>query len=309
MSKLRIVITDSSFPNADIERKELAPLDADLITAQCKTEEDVLAVTRDADALMVQWAPITRRVIEHMKHCRFISRYGVGIDMIDLDAAKDHGITVQNVPDFCVEEVASHTLGLLVAMGRKLVWQDQLVHKGVWSVVPTIGPVNRFQGQTLGVVGVGRIGMRFAEMAAPLGFRILAYDIQPPKKLGPVQLTDFDTLLRQSDFVSLHCPLNKETRHLMNAAAFAKMKKGSFFLNVSRGPVVDTQALVDALATGHLAGAALDVFEQEPLPADSPLLKFNNVILTPHLASYSLDAAAQLPRDVARHVTEFFLKG
>ena len=309
MSKLRIVITDSTFPNADIERKELAPLDAELVTAQCKTEEDVLAVTRDADALMVQWAPITRRVMEEMKHCRFISRYGVGIDMIDLEAAKDHGITVQNVPDFCVEEVASHTLGLLLAIGRKLVWQDQLVHKGVWSVVPTIGPVNRFQGQTLGVVGVGRIGMRFAEMAAPLGFRILAYDVQPPKNLGPVQLADFDTLLRQSDFISLHCPLTKDTRHLMDAAAFAKMKKGSYLLNVSRGPVVDSQALVDALSNGHLAGAALDVFEQEPLPADGPLLKLDNVILTPHLASYSLEAAVQLRRDVARHVTEFFLKG
>jgi D-3-phosphoglycerate dehydrogenase len=309
MSKLHIVITDSGFPDAEVEKQELAPLDAEITTAQCRTEDDVLAVTSDADALMVQWAPITRRVIEQLKHCRFISRYGVGVDMIDLDAAKDHGIQVQNVPDFCVEEVACHTLGLLVTLGRKIVWQDRLVRKGVWNAVGTIGTLNRFRGQTLGLVGVGRIGMRFAEMAAPLGFQILAYDIRPPKNLGPVQLADFDTVLRQSDFVSLHCPLTRETHHLINAAAFAAMKKGCFFVNVSRGGVVDTQALVDALSNGHLAGAALDVFEKEPLPANDPLLKFDNVILTPHLASYSLDAVAQLRRDVARHVTEFFLKG
>jgi D-3-phosphoglycerate dehydrogenase len=127
--------------------------------------------------------------------------------------------------------------------------------------------------------------------------------------LGPVQLTDFDTILRQSDYISLHCPLTKETHHLFNAAAFATIKKGCFFVNVSRGGVVDTQALVDALSSGHLAGAALDVFEKEPLPLDDPLLKMDNVILTPHLASYSLDAAAQLRRDVARHVTEFFRRG
>jgi len=309
MSKLHIVITDSAFPDAEVERKELAPLDAEITVAQCRTEDDVLEVTPDADALMVQWAPITRRVIERLKHCRFISRYGVGVDMIDLDAAKDHGIKVQNVPDFCVEEVASHTLGLLVTLGRKIVWLDRLVRQGVWSAVPTIGPLNRFRGQTLGLVGVGRIGMRFAEMAAPLGFHILAYDVRPPENLRPVQLTDFDTILRQSDYISLHCPLTKETHHLFDAAAFVRTKKGCFLVNVSRGGVVDTQALVDALSSGHLAGAALDVFEKEPLPPDDPLLKMDNVILTPHLASYSLDAAAQLRRDVARHVTEFFLKG
>jgi phosphoglycerate dehydrogenase-like enzyme len=228
--------------------------------------------------------------------------------MIDLEAAKDLGIVVRNVPDFCVEEVASTTLGFLVAVGRKLVWQDQLVRQGKWSVASIIGPVNRFVGQTLGLVGVGRIGMRFAEMAAPLKFRILAYDVKPPKDLGPVQIADLDTVLQESDYVSLHCPLTKDTRHLINAQTLAKMKKGSFLINVSRGGVVDTDALVDALKSGHLAGAALDVFEQEPLPADSPILKLNNVIVAPHLASYSLDAAAQLRRDVAAHVVEFFQK-
>ena len=308
MAKLNIVITDTSFPDSEVEKKILSALDANVTVAHCKTEDEVLAITGDADALMVQWAPITRRVMEQMKHCKFISRYGVGVDMIDLEAAKDLGIVVQNVPDFCVEEVASTTLGFLVAVGRKLVWQDQLVRQGKWSMASIIGPVNRFVGQTLGLVGVGRIGMRFAEMAAPLKFKILAYDVKPPKDLGPVQIADLDTVLRESDYVSLHCPLTKDTRHLINAQTLAKMKKGSFLINVSRGGVVDTNALIDALKSGHLAGAALDVFEQEPLPADSPILKLNNVIVAPHLASYSLDAAAQLRRDVAAHVVEYFQK-
>jgi phosphoglycerate dehydrogenase-like enzyme len=205
-----------------------------------------------------------------------------------------------------VEEVASHTLCFLLAIGRKICWEDRLMHQGTWSVVPIIGPVRRLQGQTLGLVGLGRIGKRFAEMAAPLGLRILGYDVKPPADLGPITLADFDTVLRESDFLSLHCPLTKETHHLMNAAAFDKLKPSAFFLNVSRGGVVDTAAMVAALEQKKIAGAALDVFEQEPLPADHPLLKMDNVILTPHIASYSAEAATQLRRDTARHVVEYF---
>jgi D-3-phosphoglycerate dehydrogenase len=266
----------------------------------------VVAAARDADGLLVQWAPVSRRVIEQLTRCRVISRYGVGVDMIDLDAARDHGIRVANVPDYCVEEVAAHTLCFLLALGRKIFWQDRLMHQGTWSVVPIIGPVSRFQGQTLGLVGVGRIGKRFAQMASPLGLRILGYDVKPPADLGPVQLADLDTVLRQSDFISFHCPLTKDTQHLMNDQAFGKLKPGAFLINVSRGGVVDTAALVAALESRKLAGAALDVFEQEPLPSDHPLVKMDNVILTPHIASYSAEAALQLRRDTARRVVEFF---
>ena len=308
MSKLRIVITDTGFPDTEVEERELAPLHAELIVGRCKTEGDVLAITRDADALMVQWAPITRRVMGELARCRFISRYGVGIDMIDLDAARERGIPVANVPDYCVEEVAAHTLCFLMGLGRKVFLQDRLMRRGQWSMVDTLQPVHRFGNQNLGIIGVGRIGKRFAEMAAPLGLRILGYDVRPDADIAPAHPATFDTVIRESDYLSLHCPLTKETRHLINAAVLGKMKPGSFLINVSRGGVVDTQALVQALQSGRLAGAALDVFEQEPLPQDHLLLRLDNVILTPHLASYSLDAAAQLRRDTARNVTRFFQK-
>jgi D-3-phosphoglycerate dehydrogenase len=309
MSRLHIVITDTSFPDAEIEKDILSPLQAEITLGHCRTEEEVLAIARDADALMVQWAPVTRRVIEQLTRCRFMSRYGVGVDMIDLDAARDCGIPVANVPDYCMEEVAAHTLCFLVTLGRKIFMQDRLLRQGVWNPVENIRPVHRFRSQTLGLVGVGRIGKRFAEMAAPLGLRILGYDVRPPKDVSPVNLTDFDTVIRESDFLSLHCPLTRDTHHLINAEVLGKMKPGSFLINVSRGGVVDTQALVDALSRGQIAGAALDVFEQEPLLPDHPLAKMDNVILTPHLASYSLDAVAQLRGDTARNVVTFFQEG
>lgn len=307
MPEIHIVVTDTGFPDADLENTILSALDAEVTVAQCRTEEDVLAAARNADALLVQWAPISRRVIEQLTRCRFISRYGVGVDMIDLDAARDHGIRVANVPDFCVEEVAAHTLGFLVALSRKICWEDRLLHKGIWKgVVEAIGPVSRLRGQTLGLVGVGRIGRRVAEMAAPLGVRILGFDVKPAPDVGPVTLTDFETVLRESDFLSLHCPLIKETHHLIDAQAFAKLKPTAFLINVARGGVVDTAALIAALEQKNIAGAALDVFEQEPLPPDHPLITMDNVILTQHIASYSAEAALQLRRDTAQHVVDFF---
>lgn len=306
MPELQIVVTDTGFPDTEIERGVLSALDADITVAHCRTEDEVLAAARDADALLVQWAPVSRRVIEQLTRCRFISRFGVGVDMIDLEAAREHGIRVANVPDYCVEEVASHTLCFLLALGRKIFWQDRLMHEGKWNVVSTIGPVNRFQGQTLGIIGVGRIGKRFAEMASPLGLRILGYDVNPAAVAAPVHLTYLDSVLRESDFLSLHCPLTKDTHHLMHARAFEKLKPGAFLINVSRGGVVDTAALVEALKSRKIAGAALDVFEQEPLPNDHPLLQMDNVLLTPHLASYSLEAARQLRKDTAQRVVEFY---
>lgn len=306
MPEIHIVVTDTGFPDADVEKGILSALDAKVTVAHCRTEDEVLAATQNADALLVQWAPISRRVIERLTRCKFISRFGVGVDMIDLEAAREHGIRVANVPDFCVEEVAAHTLCFLLGLSRRIFWEDRLMHQGVWNVVNIIGPVSRLRGQTLGLVGVGRIGKRFAEMAAPLGLRILGYDVKPAADVAPVILTDFETILKESDFLSFHCPLIKETQHLMNAEAFDKMKPSAFLINVSRGGVVDTAALVGALEQKKIAGAAVDVFEQEPLPPDHALRKMDNVILTPHIASYSAEAALQLRRDTARQVVEFF---
>ena len=306
MPQLKIVITDTGFPDIEAESRVLAPLNAAVTVGQCKTEDEVLALARDADALLVQFAPITRRVIEQLTRCRIISRYGVGVDMIDLDAAREHGIRVANVPDFCIEEVAAQTLGFLLAMSRKILVQDRRMHDGLWKALDAIRPVHRLRGQTLGLVGVGRIGGRVAELAAPLGMRILGYDVAPPVNPGAVQFVDFEMVVRESDFLSLHCPLTRETRHMMNAAALARMKPSALLINVSRGGVIDTQALVEAVTRGQIAGAAIDVFEEEPLPADHPLRKLENVILTPHTAAYSEESAAQVRRDSARNIVNFF---
>jgi D-3-phosphoglycerate dehydrogenase len=235
-----------------------------------------------------------------------ISRYGVGVDMIDLVAAREHGIRVANVRDFCIEEVSSHTLCFVLALGRKIVFQDRLIRKGLWQMGEALSPMERFSSQTLGLIGLGRIGMRVAKLATALGFRILGYDVQAPRDPGPVHCTDLETVLRESDFVSLHCPLTEGTRHMINAEALSKMKPSAFLINVARGSVVDTAALVEALSSEQIAGAALDVFEEEPLPAAHALRKLENVILTPHSASASSAAVKQLREQTARNVLEFF---
>jgi D-3-phosphoglycerate dehydrogenase len=226
--------------------------------------------------------------------------------MIDLDAAREHGIQVANVPDYCIEEVASHALCFILGLSRRVFLQDRLMHNGVWRAGDIFGSIQRFRTQTLGIVGLGRIGRQVAKFAAPLGIRILGYDVQPPKDPGPIAVTDFETLIRESDYLSLHCPLTEDTRHLINAGVLRKMKPTAFLINVSRGGVVDTAALVEALARNQIAGAGLDVFEQEPLPADHPLRAMDNVILTPHSASVSAQAVKQLREQTARHVLQFF---
>jgi D-3-phosphoglycerate dehydrogenase len=308
MSKLHIVITDFGDSNVDLEKRVLAPLQAQITVGHCRTEEDVLAIARDADALMVQWAPITRKVLAGLTRCRVISRYGVGVDMIDLVAAREHGIPVLNVPAYCMEEVAAHTLAFLLALGRKIVLQDRLMRQGLWKLGEYIIPMERFREQTLGLIGLGRIGRKVAEFAAPLGIRILGFDIQPPQDPGPVTLADFDTVVREADFLSLHCPLSDSTRHIIDADVFKKMKRTAFLINVGRGGLVDTQALLEVLTRKEIAGAALDVFEQEPLPADHPLRKLENVILTAHSAAYSVSAERQLREDTARNIVDFFQK-
>jgi D-3-phosphoglycerate dehydrogenase len=302
VEQLHVVITDSTLPDTSIEDAVLAPLGVSMTVGQCRTEEDVLAISRDADALMVQFAPITRRVIEQLTRCKVISRFGVGVDMVDLDAARDHGIPVKNVPDYCVEEVASHALGFMLALGRQLFLQDRLMHQGLWRLPDSMGPIERLRNQTLGLVGLGRIGRKLAEFAAPLGLRIIGCDVQPPEILRAVTVVDLTTVLRESDYLSLHCPLTADTRHLINGAALRQMKRTAFLINVSRGGVVDTVALVDALVRKQIAGAALDVFEQEPLSSDHALRALENVILTPHSAAISSDAIRQLRQDTARHV-------
>jgi D-3-phosphoglycerate dehydrogenase len=255
---------------------------------------------------MVTFAPITRAVVRELTRCQVISRYGVGLDTIDVQAAIERHILVKNVPDFCIEEVASHALCFLLALGRKICLQDSLMHSGGWQMLDRIQPVERFRGRTLGILGLGRIGREMVKLAAPLGMRIIGYDVRVPTDPVAATFVDFETLVRESDYLSLHCPLTSSTHHLIDAAALAKMKPSSFVINVSRGGVVDTTALVEALNRKLIAGAALDVYEEEPLPVEHALRKMENVILTGHSASYSRAAVAQLREQTARNVVEYF---
>ena len=299
--KFKVVITDSYHPTLDAEREELQEIDADLILEQCRTEDEIIAATRDADAVMVQHANISRRVVEHLEKCQIIARYGVGFDNVDVAAATECGIMVSNVPDYCIDEVSSHAIALLMACSRKIVQLSNSVKAGQWTYM-VAEPVYKMIGQTLGIAGLGRIGSAAARKGLGLGLKVQAYDPYVFETDLDVVFVDFDILLRTSDFVSIHAPLTDETYHMFGKNEFEKMKKGAFLVNTARGPIVDGAALYEALEASEIAGAGVDVMEQEPISQDDPLLKLDNFIITPHTAWYSEAAQNLLQREAARAV-------
>ncbi|MDW8396654.1 MAG: C-terminal binding protein, partial [Anaerolineae bacterium] len=262
----------------------------------------VIRAGADADVLLVNLAPITARVFAALPKLRGVVRYGVGYDNVDLHAATARGVRVANIPDFCTPEVADHTLALLLALARKVIPLDASVRAGEWAALGVARPIRRLAGQTVGLIGFGRIGREVARRCMPFGLRVLAYDryvdSDTIRAAGAIP-ADLETVLRESDFVSIHVPLNAETRGLINAAALRKMKRTAALINVARGPVVNTLDLAYALHQGQIAGAALDVFEIEPLPLDHPIRQAPNVILQPHVAWYSEDALRSLQRAAA----------
>jgi D-3-phosphoglycerate dehydrogenase len=272
--------------------------------AASPSAQDILAVARDADAILVTYAKLTGDLLRQLSRCRAIGRFGLGVDNIDLPAAKELGIAVNYVPDYCLREVSDHAMALLLALARKVTLANKLVQSGRWEVPPLV-PLRRLDGQVLGLIGFGHIPRALAPKAKAFGLRVVAYDPYAPAQTfaaAAVEDAGFDALLGMADFVSVHAPLLPATRGMMNAAAFAKMKKGAFLVNTARGPLVDEAALIAALDSGHLGGAALDVVTTEPLPKDSPLLHRDNVILTPHTAFYSIEALEELQTKCARDV-------
>lgn len=304
-SRPKVVIADCNFPNNTPERRELAAIDAELIIGQATTEDAAIEICADADAIIVQYAPMTRRVIGHLRRAQVISRYGIGLDNIDIPAATDHHIWVTNVPGFCKEEVAAHTMAMLLAFARKLLVMDRSVREGQWETVGIMRPTPRLSSQTLGLVGFGAIARQVSRTAKALGMRVIASALRTTAEtmaeygVEKVQLQD---LLRQADYVSLHCPLTPETRQMINAETLALMKPSAILINTSRGGLVDEPALVDALRSRRLAGAGLDVVAAEPLPMDNPLRDLPNVILTPHSSYYSDGSQEELQTRVAQEV-------
>jgi len=299
--RAKVVLTDYVWDSLEVEQKALEGL-ADLVALRAKTPDEFLDEAADCDALLNTYAgPITARVMERMPKCKIIARYGIGVDTIDVDAATAAGIIVTNNPTYCIEEVAEHTMALLLACARKVPFYDRMVRAGKWAVPPG-KPIFRLAGQTLGLVGFGRIGKQVAARAAAFGMRILFHD-----PYLPGEGTDLQTLLRLSDFVSLHPPLTPQTRRLIGDADLRLMKPTAYLVNCARGPVIDTDALVRALDAGTIAGCALDTTDPEPLPDPHPLRGRENVILQPHVAWYSEESMRGLqagaPSEVHRVLT------
>lgn len=296
--KFRIVITDCDHPSIDIEKEIFQGMKAELTLETCKTEEDVIAVASNADGILNQYAPLTRRVVKSLKRCKVICRYGVGVDNIDLEAATEHNIIVSNVPDYCVDEVSTHTLGLILASARKITFLDRRIREKVWDF--TIAkPLFRTQGKILGLFGLGKIARMVAQKALGFGFKVIAYDPYVSILDSKIEMVHLERLLSDSDFLSIHVPLTEETKHSFGERELRSMKKNSFLINTSRGPIVDEKALYQALKEKWIAGAALDVMEKEPPDWEDPLLKFENVIMTPHISFYSEESYRELKTKAA----------
>jgi D-3-phosphoglycerate dehydrogenase len=299
-----IAVTDSVFPSLDPALAALARLDPEIRMAKSVAADDILAVAREADAILVTYAKLPASLLRQLERCKVIGRFGLGVDNIDIRTAAELGIVVTYVPDYCMHEVSDHAMALLLALARKIPLSNKLVQAGRWEM-PAVVPLRRLFGQVLGLVGFGNIPRALAPKAKAFGLHVIAHDPYAAKGVfaaGGVEPVSFEDLLARSDFISVHAPLTPTTRGLLDASAFARMKQGAAIVNTARGPLIDEAALVSALDRGHLGGAALDVVATEPLPKDSPLLGRDNVILTPHTAFYSVEALEELQTKCATDV-------
>jgi D-3-phosphoglycerate dehydrogenase len=299
-----IAVTDTVFPSLDPAKAALARLNPTYRMSKSVNAEDIVAVAKDADAVLVTYAKLTRDVLMQLTRCRAIGRFGLGVDNIDLPTAKEKGIAVNYVPDYCIREVSDHAMALLLALIRKIPLSNKLVQSGRWEM-PAVVPIRRIEGAVLGLIGFGHIPRLVAPKAQAFGMKVISYDpFAKPEafKAAAVESVDLDTLLKTSDYVSVHAPLLQATRGMLNAAAFGKMKKGAYVVNTARGPLIDEPALVAALDSGQVGGAGLDVVAAEPLAKDSPLLGRDNVIISPHTAFYSIEALNELQTKCATDV-------
>lgn len=289
----------------------MRPMGFDFRVGQCRTPEETAAFCADADAILTQWAPITAEVIEGLSRCKIIVRYGIGVDNVDLEAAKRRGIPVVNVPDYAVQEVADHTLALMLGVVRKIPQVVSQVRHGVWEIAPC-RPIMGLAGRVLGTAGFGNIARAVIRRAQAFGMKTIAYDPYVPEHVFAehgVERVDWEGLLGQSDILSPHLPLTEKTRHAINRDAFARMKPEAYLVNTSRGGIVNADDLAEALQEGMIAGAALDVLEVEPILPDSPLLQLDQCLVTSHCAWYSEDSLLLLQKYAALEIARLFEGG
>jgi D-3-phosphoglycerate dehydrogenase len=303
----KVVITDCDHPSVEIEKEILDEIKPVFVLAHCNTEDEVIKAAQDADGIINQYAPITRRVIESLKGCKVIARYGVGVDNIDIEAATEYGIIIANVPDYCVDEVSTHAMALILACARGVTLLDREIRDKKWDFT-LAKPLFRTKGKTLGLFGLGRIARAVAQKASGFGFKIIAYDPYVSKVDDGIELVEFSKLLSNSDFISIHSPLTDETRHLFGENKLRAMRKTAYLINTSRGPIVDEDALYKVLKKRWIAGAALDVMEKEPPDWKKLLPKLDNLIITPHISFYSEESYVELKTKTAKAVLSV-LKG
>lgn len=302
----RVLITDYAWPNLDIERAILDEVGAEIVVAPTGSAEEIIALAADVNAILACWKQVPTAALDAAPRCCIVSRYGIGLDNIPVDHATQLGIVVTNVPDFCLDEVAEHTLALIMACGRRIVPHVAATRQGIWNQQLAPG-MPRLRGQTLGLVGYGNIAQAVAQRARALGMEIIAYTPRlASDALAPWgrATNDLNELLAVADYVSLHLPLTPATRGLIDANALRRMKPTAYLINTSRGAIVDENALLAALDQGQIAGAALDVMSSEPPAPDHPLLRHERVIATPHVAFYSEAAIVDLATKAARHVAQ-----
>ena len=305
---MKIVISDCDHDSMSVEERLFAENGLSYTHLACRTEDEVIAECRGAGIVMNQYAPFSERVFAGLApDLKLVVRYGVGVDNIDLEAATRHGVQICNVPDYGMNEVSDHALGLMLALVRKLAFITDRTRRGDWDYRRTI-PVRRLGTLTVGVVGVGRIGGLFAHKVSALGCRVLGVDPLRPtleRQHPEARFVSFDELVAESDIISIHCPLTAETRNLFGADALARMKPTAVLINTARGGIIDETALADAFARGAIGGAAIDTVAGEPLAPDSPLLSHANCLVTPHMAWYSEELAEELNRKVAEEAIRF----
>ena len=316
MSKFKVYISDYDYPDNEIEKSILEPIGAEVIGLKCKTGAGLAELAHDADAILQQYAKIPRETIEKLSRCKVIARYGIGVDILDVQACRDHGIVVTNVPDYCLDEVADHAIANAFMLMRNLPHYNKCVRAGSYQWQDWVAPIPRFRGAAFGLLGFGRIAQNAARKLQMFGFRILAYDPYVSEGFmatNGVEKVDLETLFRQSDVISIHSPHTPDTHHIVNAETLGMMKPSAYIVCTSRGKCVDNKALYDALTSGVIAGAAVDDPEEEPMkmegwtPDMNPLFQLDNFFCTPHTAYVSYQALQECRRVASQNVKAVLL--
>ena len=302
-TRFRVLMTDRAWPDADIEREILGDADAELIEAPSTEEATLARLAADVDAIATNWAKVTDTVIRSLARCRIVARLGIGLDNIAIETATELGIPVTNCPDYCVAEVSDHTLGLLLACARRIGFFHGRTKRGEYDLSAAT-PMRRLSQQTVGLVGLGHIAQALLPKLRAIGVTVIAYTPSGSDHGTGIRMLSLNELLEQSDFVSLHAPLNPETRHLMNGERLGRMKSTAYLINTSRGGLVDAVALWKALQERRIAGAALDVFEPEPPDLSDSLYGDERVIVTPHAAFVSEESLRDLRRQAMNQIVQ-----